>query len=58
MSSTNCPMHCVWKNDAGYFTLVKAGIYYAFFLWPFLFLIVPCILRYRTAALRIVLLVD
>jgi len=45
-----------WENDAGYFTLVKAGIYYAFFLWPFLFLIVPCMYALWHSRLRIVLL--
>jgi hypothetical protein len=44
-----------WKNDAGYFTLVKASIYYAFFLWPFAFLIVPSIHALWHSRLRIVL---
>lgn len=50
------PAAMLWKYEADYFTRVSASIYYGFFLWPFLFLIAPCILALARGELRIVLL--
>jgi len=50
------PGALLWKDEADYFTRVKTSIYYGFFLWPFLFLIAPCILAILRGELRVVLL--
>jgi hypothetical protein len=50
------PGALLWKDEADYFTRVKASIYYGFFLWPFLLLLAPCILALARGELRIVLL--
>ncbi len=46
----------LWKFEADYFTRVKAGIYYVFFLWPFLLLVAPCVLMLARGQLRVVLI--
>lgn len=50
------PAALLWKDEADYFTRVKASIYYGFFLWPFLLLMAPCILALARGELRIVLI--
>ena len=50
------PAALLWKDEADYFARVKASIHYGFFLWPFLFLMAPCILALARSKLRVVLL--
>ncbi len=44
------------KYDLGYLTRLKGTVYYAFFVWPFAFLLAPCVYAMWRSEMRVALI--
>lgn len=49
------PSALLWKNEMASYTRIKAGVYYGFFVWPFLLLLAPSVYALWGSELRVIL---